>query len=175
MSRKSVFSVSWDMRFPFTKLFAPLTLPPRFRYQDPAFLKALHAAVQLLYLPESRVRTGLLQLPVVHALLTQHSLFLPSLLKSEEEGDPDNHVKGAPRPLPCRWWFLILGSLGTAARRPHVCSVKERSRRAWDAVCLSNPSSGELSCGVGPGAKARSGSPQSPYGLTAASCVRIRI
>ncbi|XP_053772612.1 nucleolar pre-ribosomal-associated protein 1 isoform X2 [Desmodus rotundus] len=67
----------------------------RFRYQDPAFLKALHAAVQLLYLPESRVRTGLLQLPVVHALLTQHSLFLPSLLKSEEEGDPDNHVKEA--------------------------------------------------------------------------------
>ncbi|XP_058378996.1 nucleolar pre-ribosomal-associated protein 1 isoform X2 [Diceros bicornis minor] len=67
----------------------------KFRYQDHTFLKALHAAIQLLYLPESSVRTQLIQLPVVHMMLTQHSLFLPTLLKSEEEENPDTHVKEA--------------------------------------------------------------------------------
>ncbi|KAM5335146.1 nucleolar pre-ribosomal-associated protein 1 isoform 2-T2 [Glossophaga mutica] len=66
----------------------------RFRYQNPAFLKALHAAVQLLYLPESPLRAGLLPLPAAHMLLTQHSLFLPTLLKSPEE-DPGSQVKEA--------------------------------------------------------------------------------
>ncbi|XP_028359707.1 nucleolar pre-ribosomal-associated protein 1 [Phyllostomus discolor] len=66
----------------------------KFRYQDPEFLKALHAAVPLLYLPEGPVRSGLLPLPALHTLLTQHSLFLPSLLAPEGE-DPIGHVKEA--------------------------------------------------------------------------------
>ncbi|XP_023375485.1 nucleolar pre-ribosomal-associated protein 1 [Pteropus vampyrus] len=67
----------------------------KFRYQDHAFLKAFHAALQLLYLPESSVCAKLIQLPVVHMMLTQHSLFLPTLLKSEDEENPDSAVKEA--------------------------------------------------------------------------------
>ncbi|XP_054569412.1 nucleolar pre-ribosomal-associated protein 1 [Eptesicus fuscus] len=67
----------------------------RSRYQDPAFLRALHAATQLLYRPESPVRARLVPLPVVHVMLAQHSLFLPTLLASGEEGAPDGQVKEA--------------------------------------------------------------------------------
>ncbi|XP_066226445.1 nucleolar pre-ribosomal-associated protein 1 isoform X1 [Saccopteryx leptura] len=67
----------------------------KFRYQDPAFLKALRAAVQLLYLPECPACSELLPLPVVHMMLTQHSLFLPTLLRSDAEGDPDSHITEA--------------------------------------------------------------------------------
>ncbi|XP_005638888.1 nucleolar pre-ribosomal-associated protein 1 isoform X1 [Canis lupus familiaris] len=67
----------------------------KFRYQDHAFLKALHAAIQHLYLPENSMCSQLIQLPLVHMMLTQHSLFLPTLLKSEEEEGPDNQVKEA--------------------------------------------------------------------------------
>nr|XP_012301886.1 nucleolar pre-ribosomal-associated protein 1 isoform X3 [Aotus nancymaae] len=64
----------------------------KFRYQDHTFLKTLLTAIQLLYGPESSVRTKLIQLPVVHMMLMQHSLFLPTLLKSGEES-PDSKVK----------------------------------------------------------------------------------
>ncbi|XP_043449674.1 nucleolar pre-ribosomal-associated protein 1 [Prionailurus bengalensis] len=67
----------------------------KFRYQDHMFLKALHAAIQRLYLPENSVCTQLTQLPAIHMMLTQHSLFLPTLLKSEEEENPDSQVKEA--------------------------------------------------------------------------------
>ncbi|XP_046504084.1 nucleolar pre-ribosomal-associated protein 1-like [Equus quagga] len=67
----------------------------KFRYQDHTFLKALHAAIQLLYLPESSVGTKLIPLRMVHMMLTQHSLFLPTLLRSEEEENPDPRVKEA--------------------------------------------------------------------------------
>ncbi|XP_023597066.1 nucleolar pre-ribosomal-associated protein 1 [Trichechus manatus latirostris] len=67
----------------------------KFRYQDHAFLRALHAAIQLLYVPESPLRTELLQLPTVHMMLMQHSLFLSSMLKSEGEENPDSQVKEA--------------------------------------------------------------------------------
>ncbi|KAG8518530.1 Nucleolar pre-ribosomal-associated protein 1 [Galemys pyrenaicus] len=67
----------------------------KFRYQDRAFLQALHAAVQLLYAPENSVSAKLVPLPVVHMMLTQHSLFLPTLLTSEQEENPDSHVKEA--------------------------------------------------------------------------------
>uniref|UniRef100_A0A5F4VVC1 URB1 ribosome biosis homolog n=1 Tax=Callithrix jacchus TaxID=9483 RepID=A0A5F4VVC1_CALJA len=65
----------------------------KFRYQDHTFLKTLLAAIQLLYGPESSVRTKLIQLPVVHMMLMQHSLFLPTLLKSDGEESPDGKVK----------------------------------------------------------------------------------
>ncbi|KAF0880051.1 NPA1P protein, partial [Crocuta crocuta] len=66
----------------------------KFRYQDHMFLKALHAAIQRLYVPENSMCAQLTQLPVVHMMLTQHSLFLPTLLKSEEENS-DSQVKEA--------------------------------------------------------------------------------
>uniref|UniRef100_A0A5F9DR07 URB1 ribosome biosis homolog n=1 Tax=Oryctolagus cuniculus TaxID=9986 RepID=A0A5F9DR07_RABIT len=65
------------------------------RYQDHTFLKTLCAATQLLYAPGSPGCTTLIQLPLVHTMLTQHSLFLPTLLKSEEEDVPDTQVKEA--------------------------------------------------------------------------------
>ncbi|XP_003797152.1 nucleolar pre-ribosomal-associated protein 1 [Otolemur garnettii] len=67
----------------------------KFRYQDHTFLKTLHAAVQLLYRPGSSSSAKLIPLPVVHMMLTQHSLFLPTLLKSEEGDSPDAQVKEA--------------------------------------------------------------------------------
>ncbi|XP_047651428.1 LOW QUALITY PROTEIN: nucleolar pre-ribosomal-associated protein 1 [Phacochoerus africanus] len=67
----------------------------KFRYQDCAFLKALCAAVERLYLPESSVRPQLTQLRVMHMMLTQHSLFLPTLLRTGEEGSPDSPVREA--------------------------------------------------------------------------------
>ncbi|XP_029794526.1 nucleolar pre-ribosomal-associated protein 1 [Suricata suricatta] len=67
----------------------------KFRYQDHTFLEALCAAIQCLYLPENPMCTHLTQLPVVHMMLTQHSLFLPTLLKSEEEESSDSLVKEA--------------------------------------------------------------------------------
>ena len=73
-------------------------LPPRFRYQDRAFLEALHAATQLLYLPESPACSQLTQLPMVHMMLTQHSLFLPTLLRSTEEEPADSPVRGTSSP-----------------------------------------------------------------------------
>ena len=73
-------------------------LPPRFRYQDCAFLEALRAATQLLYLSESPARSQLIQLSVVHMMLTQHSLFLPTLLRAAEEEPADSPVRGASSP-----------------------------------------------------------------------------
>ncbi|XP_075398487.1 nucleolar pre-ribosomal-associated protein 1 [Tenrec ecaudatus] len=67
----------------------------KLRYQDHAFLKALHAAIQHLYFPESALCTELVQLPVVHMMLTQHSLFLPSMLQAQGEESPDRQVKEA--------------------------------------------------------------------------------
>ncbi|XP_063495409.1 nucleolar pre-ribosomal-associated protein 1 isoform X3 [Symphalangus syndactylus] len=67
----------------------------KFRYQDHTFLKTLLTAIQLLYGPESSVRTKLIQLPVVHMMLMQHSLFLPTLLKSDGEESLDSQVKEA--------------------------------------------------------------------------------
>ncbi|XP_010606935.1 nucleolar pre-ribosomal-associated protein 1 isoform X3 [Fukomys damarensis] len=65
----------------------------RFRYQDHTFLKTLHTALQLLYGPESCVQARLVPLLTVHMMLTQHSLFLPSLLTAEGEEKPDGEVK----------------------------------------------------------------------------------
>ncbi|XP_012926742.1 nucleolar pre-ribosomal-associated protein 1 isoform X2 [Heterocephalus glaber] len=67
----------------------------KFRYQDNTFIKTLHAALQLLYSPESSAHARLVQLPTIHMMLTQHSLFLPSLLTAEGEEKPDSDVKEA--------------------------------------------------------------------------------
>ncbi|XP_057620444.1 nucleolar pre-ribosomal-associated protein 1 isoform X3 [Chionomys nivalis] len=67
----------------------------KFRYQDLTFLKTLLDATKLLYSPESSVHTKLVQLPVVHMMLTQHSLFLPTMLTSGEEENLDSQIKEA--------------------------------------------------------------------------------
>lgn len=83
----------------FMALF-PLACLSRFRYQDLTFLKTLLGAMKLLYRPENSVHTKLVQLPVVHMMLTQHSLFLPTMLTSEEVENVDSQVKGGPTLCP---------------------------------------------------------------------------
>nr|XP_038944354.1 nucleolar pre-ribosomal-associated protein 1 isoform X1 [Rattus norvegicus] len=65
----------------------------KFRYQDLTFLRTLLDATKLLYSPESSGHTKLVQLSVMHMMLTQHSLFLPTMLTSKEEETPDSPVK----------------------------------------------------------------------------------
>ncbi|XP_055965198.1 nucleolar pre-ribosomal-associated protein 1 [Sorex fumeus] len=63
----------------------------KFRYQEGAFLRALHTALPLLYPLGGPARDPpLLPLPRLHAMVTQHSLFLPTLLE-----DADGDVKEA--------------------------------------------------------------------------------
>ncbi|XP_069616946.1 nucleolar pre-ribosomal-associated protein 1 isoform X2 [Ranitomeya imitator] len=57
----------------------------KFRYQDCAFLEALRAGVEQWYGPGGPCTEALVQLPVVHMMVTQHSLFLPSFLRSRDE------------------------------------------------------------------------------------------
>nr|XP_054511019.1 nucleolar pre-ribosomal-associated protein 1 [Agelaius phoeniceus] len=58
----------------------------KYRYRDGTFLRVLNAAVQLLYSSESALARSLLELPKLHMMLTQHSLFLPAILR-HREGD----------------------------------------------------------------------------------------
>lgn len=72
----------------------------------------------------------LIQLPVVHMMLTQHSLFLPTLLKSEDEENPDSAVKGDPSPPPSRFpdrcrLLLSSSSPWPEAWCPHVLRARE--------------------------------------------------
>ncbi|XP_068930997.1 nucleolar pre-ribosomal-associated protein 1 isoform X1 [Petaurus breviceps papuanus] len=64
----------------------------KFRYQDYTFLKTLHACVQLLYKPENSLCKKLVQLPLMYMMITQHSMFLPTILQSKED-DTNIQVK----------------------------------------------------------------------------------
>ncbi|XP_073440651.1 nucleolar pre-ribosomal-associated protein 1 [Dendrobates tinctorius] len=65
----------------------------KFRYQDCAFLEALRAGVEQWYSPDSPCTEGLVQLPVVHMMVTQHSLFLPSFLRSRDEESGSSAIR----------------------------------------------------------------------------------
>ncbi|XP_073524409.1 nucleolar pre-ribosomal-associated protein 1 [Phyllobates terribilis] len=57
----------------------------KYRYQDCAFQEALRAGVEQWYGPDGPCTPDLVQLPVVHMMVTQHSLFLTSFLRSRDE------------------------------------------------------------------------------------------
>ncbi|XP_056415470.1 nucleolar pre-ribosomal-associated protein 1 isoform X2 [Hyla sarda] len=57
----------------------------KYRYKDPAFLDALRAGIDHWYTPDGPCTKDLVQLPVLHMMVTQHSLFLPSFLRSRDE------------------------------------------------------------------------------------------
>uniref|UniRef100_A0A8C5PK70 URB1 ribosome biosis homolog n=1 Tax=Leptobrachium leishanense TaxID=445787 RepID=A0A8C5PK70_9ANUR len=59
----------------------------KYRYKDQTFLGVLHAGIQQWYNAEGPSTQGLVQLTVVHMMIMQHSLFLPTLLRSREEED----------------------------------------------------------------------------------------
>ncbi|KAM4683456.1 nucleolar pre-ribosomal-associated protein 1 isoform 1-T1 [Amazona ochrocephala] len=57
----------------------------KYRYRDEAFLKVLNLAIQLLYKKESSLSQSLVKLSKLHMMVTQHSLFLSTILRSREE------------------------------------------------------------------------------------------
>ncbi|RMC01777.1 hypothetical protein DUI87_21795 [Hirundo rustica rustica] len=57
----------------------------KYRYRDETFLKVLNVAIQLLYKKESSLSQRLIKLSKLHMMVTQHSLFLSSILRSREE------------------------------------------------------------------------------------------
>ncbi|KFQ41282.1 Nucleolar pre-ribosomal-associated protein 1, partial [Nestor notabilis] len=57
----------------------------KYRYRDEAFLKVLNTAIQLLYKKESSLSQSLVRLSKLHMMVTQHSLFLSTILRSREE------------------------------------------------------------------------------------------
>ncbi|XP_071994741.1 nucleolar pre-ribosomal-associated protein 1 isoform X2 [Engystomops pustulosus] len=59
----------------------------KYRYKDPAFLEALRCGIEHWYEPDGPRTKDLVQLPAIHMMVTQHSLFLPSFLRSREEDE----------------------------------------------------------------------------------------
>uniref|UniRef100_A0A672TJ60 URB1 ribosome biosis homolog n=1 Tax=Strigops habroptila TaxID=2489341 RepID=A0A672TJ60_STRHB len=59
----------------------------KYRYRDEAFLKVLNIAIQLLYKKESSLSQSLVKLSKLHMMVTQHSLFLSTILRSREEDE----------------------------------------------------------------------------------------
>ncbi|XP_068126588.1 nucleolar pre-ribosomal-associated protein 1 [Hyperolius riggenbachi] len=57
----------------------------KYRYTDCAFLDALRVGVEEWYEADGPCTGGLVQLSVIHMMITQHSLFLQTFLRSREE------------------------------------------------------------------------------------------
>ncbi|XP_038622182.1 nucleolar pre-ribosomal-associated protein 1 [Tachyglossus aculeatus] len=68
----------------------------RFRYRDRPFLTALRAAIQLLYRPGSSLSQTLVPLPLVYTMVTQHSLFLPTVLRARREEKEEEQEQESP-------------------------------------------------------------------------------
>uniref|UniRef100_A0A5S6LMT8 ER lumen protein-retaining receptor 2 n=1 Tax=Xenopus tropicalis TaxID=8364 RepID=A0A5S6LMT8_XENTR len=97
----------------------------KYRYKDCEFLDALNAAICQWYEPDGPSSQCLVPLPMVHMMLTQHSLFLPTLLRSqEEEGTATSHtqellvdilrtiVKKCPSVCDGNHFAILLGAYG---------------------------------------------------------------
>ncbi|KAM3934667.1 nucleolar pre-ribosomal-associated protein 1 [Leptodactylus fuscus] len=65
----------------------------KYRYKDCTFLEALRAGIEQWYDPDGPCTKDLVQLPVVHMMVTQHSLFLPSFLRSRDEESSCNIIR----------------------------------------------------------------------------------
>ncbi|NXU49444.1 NPA1P protein, partial [Turnix velox] len=67
----------------------------KYRYRDEVFLKVLNAAIQLLHKKESSLSQRLVKLSKLHMMVTQHSLFLSSILRSREEDGMNSKTREA--------------------------------------------------------------------------------
>ncbi|XP_053164399.1 nucleolar pre-ribosomal-associated protein 1 isoform X2 [Hemicordylus capensis] len=65
----------------------------KYRYEDPNFLKTLNAAINLLYQEEASLSQRLVNLSTLYMMITQHSLFLSTMLRSREDNDMKVHAK----------------------------------------------------------------------------------
>uniref|UniRef100_A0A670I5I8 URB1 ribosome biosis homolog n=1 Tax=Podarcis muralis TaxID=64176 RepID=A0A670I5I8_PODMU len=67
----------------------------KYRYKDQGFLKTLNAAINLLYQKGIPAAQRLVKLLVLYMMITQHSLFLPTMLRSQEGDDTNIHEREA--------------------------------------------------------------------------------
>ncbi|XP_061483804.1 nucleolar pre-ribosomal-associated protein 1 isoform X3 [Rhineura floridana] len=67
----------------------------KYRYKDQNFLKTLNTTIYLLYQRETSVSQRLFKLPVLYMMITQHSLFLSTMLRSQEDNDMNVHAREA--------------------------------------------------------------------------------
>ncbi|NXY42295.1 NPA1P protein, partial [Ceuthmochares aereus] len=65
----------------------------KYRYRDEAFLKVLNTGIQLLYKKESSLSQRLVKLSKLHMMVTQHSLFLSTILRSREEDGTNSQTR----------------------------------------------------------------------------------
>uniref|UniRef100_A0A8D2JBQ1 URB1 ribosome biogenesis homolog n=1 Tax=Varanus komodoensis TaxID=61221 RepID=A0A8D2JBQ1_VARKO len=65
----------------------------KYRYKDQDFLKTLNAVINMLYRKEVSLSQRLVKLSVLYMMITQHSLFLSTMLKSQEENDLNVHAR----------------------------------------------------------------------------------
>uniref|UniRef100_A0A670XZ78 URB1 ribosome biosis homolog n=1 Tax=Pseudonaja textilis TaxID=8673 RepID=A0A670XZ78_PSETE len=57
----------------------------KYRYKNQTFLKTLNAAINVLYQKENSFKKRLTKLEVLYMMITQHSLFLSTMLRPQEE------------------------------------------------------------------------------------------
>ncbi|XP_029140605.1 nucleolar pre-ribosomal-associated protein 1 [Protobothrops mucrosquamatus] len=67
----------------------------KYRYKDQTFLKTLNAAINILYQKEISLRQRLTKPEVLYMMITQHSLFLSTVLRSQEGSDTNAHLREA--------------------------------------------------------------------------------
>lgn len=66
----------------------------KYRYTDVGFLEALHKFIPALYENEKLIQ-NLVPLPMIHTMVTNHSLFLPTMLKDKDDSGESARVKDA--------------------------------------------------------------------------------
>ncbi|XP_059506193.1 nucleolar pre-ribosomal-associated protein 1 isoform X2 [Stegostoma tigrinum] len=66
----------------------------KYRYRDWPFMEALHKLIQILYENEDLAQS-LIPLPMIHTMITNHSLFLPIMLRAREDLDECGKARDA--------------------------------------------------------------------------------
>ncbi|ETE73475.1 Nucleolar pre-ribosomal-associated protein 1, partial [Ophiophagus hannah] len=67
----------------------------KYRYKNQTFLKTLNAAINVLYQKENSFKKRLTKLEVFYMMITQHSLFLSTMLRPQEGSDMNAHLREA--------------------------------------------------------------------------------
>ncbi|KAL8190588.1 UNVERIFIED_CONTAM: hypothetical protein K2H54_055923, partial [Gekko kuhli] len=83
----------------------------KYHYKDQDFMKTLNAAINLLYQKEMYLSQRLVKPSILYMMITQHSLFLSTMLRSREGADTNVHTREA----------LVDILLTLVKRCPEVC------------------------------------------------------
>ncbi|XP_019379437.1 PREDICTED: nucleolar pre-ribosomal-associated protein 1 [Gavialis gangeticus] len=67
----------------------------KYRYREQVFLETLNSAIQSLYREDSSFSKKLVKLSTVYMMITQHSLFLSTMLRSREDDDTNVQTREA--------------------------------------------------------------------------------